>query len=121
MSNQPKRTGLAPDSAATAGTQPEDPTGPGGRPEEFREETAQEAGLAGFGDRADRFVPVHGKVLNRRLDLAEATMEDDRERHVVDDGVVGRSVARVHQTRIFAEGSIPGGGDSGSRRSNGRG
>ena len=82
--------------------------GPGGRPEEFREETAQEAGLAGFGDRADRFIPVHGKVLDRGLDSAEAAMEDDRERHVVDDGVVGRSVARVHQTRIFAEGRVPG-------------
>ncbi len=63
--------------------------------------------MAGLGDRADRFGPVHGKVLNSGLDLAEAAMEDDGERRVVDDGAVGRPVARVYQTRIFAEGRVP--------------
>ena len=35
-------------------------------------------------------------------------MEDEGECRVVDEGVVGRSVARVHQTGIFAEGRVPG-------------
>ena len=35
-------------------------------------------------------------------------MEDDGERRVVDDGVVGRPVAGVHQRGILAEGRVPG-------------
>ena len=68
---RPEGTRLGSDGAATAGTQPEDrkvrgtvggvPIGDG-------------SGKAGLGDRADRFGPIHGKVLNRGLDLAEAAM-----------------------------------------------
>lgn len=69
---------------------------------------AQEPRVAGFGDCTDRFLAVHGKDLDRGLDSAEAAMEDEGERHLVDEGVVGRSMARVHQTRILTKGRVPG-------------
>ena len=59
--------------------------------------------LAGFSDRADRLAAVYGKVLNRGCDLGAAALEDDSERHIVEDGAVGRAVTRVHQTAIFGE------------------
>jgi len=71
---------------------------------------AQEPHFAGSGGRADRFLTVHGKVLDHRVDSAEATMEDGGKRSVVDDGVVGRPMARVHQTGILTEERVPGGG-----------
>ncbi len=48
------------------------------------------------------------KCNNGGLDLGEAMMEDDRQRRLVEDGVVARSVAGVHQTGVFPEGGVPG-------------
>ena len=47
------------------------------------------------------------KCDNGGLDQGEAAVEDDGQRRLVDDGVVGWSVARVHQTRVLAEGGVP--------------
>ena len=44
---------------------------------------------------------------DRSGDLVAAAVEDESERAVVEDGVVGRTVAGEHQTGIFSEGGIP--------------
>ena len=49
---------------------------------------------------------VHRKFLDRSGNVVAAAMEDHRERRVVEDGVVGRTVAGVHQTGIFSERGI---------------
>ena len=60
-----------------------------------------------FGERPYGLAAVHREFLHRSGNIGAAAMEDHRERRVVEDGVVGRPVAGVHQTGIFSERGIP--------------
>ena len=57
--------------------------------------------------RPDSLAAVHREFLHRSGNVGATAMEDHRERGVVEDGVVGRPVAGVHQTGIFSERGIP--------------